>query len=70
MYQKLDLFLSSGERWEIPALLGPIERVNLNHWTMDKFQKPSNSECNTLLEEPFSFYSRSYVQVASLIQVT
>jgi hypothetical protein len=24
-----------------PTLLGPLERVNLNHWTMDKVQKPS-----------------------------
>jgi hypothetical protein len=28
-------------RWgETPILLGPLERVNLNHWTMDKNPKP------------------------------
>jgi hypothetical protein len=29
---KVDLFPSSGEEWEIPTLLGPLERANLNHW--------------------------------------
>jgi hypothetical protein len=43
MFQKLDLFLSSGER-ETPTLLGPLERANINHWTVNKVQKPSNSE--------------------------
>jgi hypothetical protein len=27
-----------------PALVGLLERANLNHWTMDKVQKPRNSE--------------------------
>jgi hypothetical protein len=31
-FQKLDLFLSSGEGRETPTLLGPVERANLNHW--------------------------------------
>jgi hypothetical protein len=31
IFQKLDLFPSSGER-ETPPLLGPLERANLNHW--------------------------------------
>jgi hypothetical protein len=36
------------------ALLGPLERANLNHWwTMDKVQKPSNPERCTPLSEPF-----------------
>jgi hypothetical protein len=35
--------------------LGHIERANINHWTMDKVQKPSNSECYTPSSEPFRF---------------
>jgi hypothetical protein len=30
-FRKVDLFPSSGEWWETPALLGPLERANLNH---------------------------------------
>jgi hypothetical protein len=30
-FQKLDLFPSSGEGWETPSLLDPLERANLNH---------------------------------------
>jgi hypothetical protein len=30
---KLDFFPSSCERREKPAVLGPLERANLNHWT-------------------------------------
>jgi hypothetical protein len=30
-FRKLDLFLSSDEGGD--TLLGPLERVNLNHWT-------------------------------------
>jgi hypothetical protein len=33
MFQKLDLFLSSGEGKETPTLLGSLERANLNYWT-------------------------------------
>jgi hypothetical protein len=33
-FRKTDLFLSSGERRETPALLGPSEKTNLNHWTI------------------------------------
>jgi hypothetical protein len=33
MFQKLDLFPSSGEGRETPALLGPLEKAELNHWT-------------------------------------
>jgi hypothetical protein len=32
-FQKLNLFLSSGEGREKPTLLGPLERANHNHWT-------------------------------------
>jgi hypothetical protein len=32
-FRKLDLFPSSGEIKVASALLGPLERVNLNHWT-------------------------------------
>jgi hypothetical protein len=30
---ELDLFPSSGKGWQTPALLGHLERANLNHWT-------------------------------------
>jgi hypothetical protein len=30
-FRKLDLFLSSGEERELPIMLGPLERVSLNH---------------------------------------
>jgi hypothetical protein len=33
MFQKLDLFPSSGGEWDTPTLLGPLVRSNLNHWT-------------------------------------
>jgi hypothetical protein len=29
--QKLDLFPSSGEGKETPALMGPLEKANINH---------------------------------------
>jgi hypothetical protein len=32
-FQKLDLFLSSGDGRETPTLLGPLGRANLNQWT-------------------------------------
>jgi hypothetical protein len=31
MFQKEDLFPSSGEGWKIPSLAGPLQRANLNH---------------------------------------
>jgi hypothetical protein len=34
MFQNLDLFLSSGEG-ETLTMLGPLERANINHWTVD-----------------------------------
>jgi hypothetical protein len=34
MFWKLDLFLSSGEGRKTPTLLGPLEKANLNHWTI------------------------------------
>jgi hypothetical protein len=54
-FRKLDLFSSSGEGWETPTLLGPLERANLNHnllyfleyQTMDKVQKPCKPGCYT-----------------------
>jgi hypothetical protein len=45
-----------GEGRETPTLLGPLEIASLGHWTMDKVQKPSNSECHTPTSEPFSFH--------------
>jgi hypothetical protein len=32
-FRKPDLFPSSGEGWETPTLLGPLERANLMHST-------------------------------------
>jgi hypothetical protein len=42
MFRKPDLFPFSGEvrGGEIPTLLGSLERVNLNHWTMNDGQSP------------------------------
>jgi hypothetical protein len=67
MFQKLDLFPSSGEGGEkTPTQLGPLERANLNHWTapvrvtqlfnhwtMEKVQKPSNSVRNIMVVKFF-----------------
>jgi hypothetical protein len=33
MFQKLDLFPSSGEEKGTPTLLGLLERADHNHWT-------------------------------------
>jgi hypothetical protein len=32
MFQKLDMFLSSGEGRKASTLLGPLEKANLSHW--------------------------------------
>jgi hypothetical protein len=45
-FRKLDLFLSLGE-WETPNLLGPLERVNLNHWRTHVSQSRSQSYFST-----------------------
>jgi hypothetical protein len=37
-FWKLDLFPFSGEGWETPTLLGPLEGANLNHWTTYNFR--------------------------------
>jgi hypothetical protein len=34
MFQKLDPLPSSGEGRKTSTLLGPLERANLNHWTI------------------------------------
>jgi hypothetical protein len=34
-FRKLGPFPSSGEGRKTPTLLGPLERVNLNHWTSE-----------------------------------
>jgi hypothetical protein len=34
MFRKLDLFPSSGQGGKTPSQLGPLERANLNHWTV------------------------------------
>jgi hypothetical protein len=72
MFQKLNLFPSSGEGWETPTLLGPLELTSitgqslllkccalsclLEYQMMEKVQKPSNPECYTPLSEPFRIY--------------
>jgi hypothetical protein len=33
-FRELGLFPSSGEGWEMPTLLGPLERANPNHWAI------------------------------------
>jgi hypothetical protein len=33
-FRKLDVFPFSGEEWETPTLLGPVEKANLNKWTV------------------------------------
>jgi hypothetical protein len=35
-FRKLDLFLSSSEGNQTSTLLGPLERVSPNHWTMSR----------------------------------
>jgi hypothetical protein len=35
MFQKLNLFPSTGEKRETSTLLGLLERANLNHWTVN-----------------------------------
>jgi hypothetical protein len=35
MFRKLNLFPSSSDRRETPALVGALERDNLNHWMLD-----------------------------------
>jgi hypothetical protein len=49
----LDLFPSSDEGRETPTLLGPLERANFNHWTIQNVQKSSNSDCYTPSSELF-----------------
>jgi hypothetical protein len=55
-FRKLDPFPSSGEERETHPLLGPLGRANFYHWTMDKVQKPIDSECYTPSSEPFGIY--------------
>jgi hypothetical protein len=39
-FRKMGLFPLSGEGMKTPTLLGPLERVNLNHWIPDDGQIP------------------------------
>jgi hypothetical protein len=71
----MGLFPSSGEEWETPTLLGPLEKPTSvtgpsEYPKMDKAQKPSNHECYTSLSQPFRiyFYSKSF-SICSLRQV-
>jgi hypothetical protein len=55
--------------WEIPTVLGQLERANLNHWTsyetlcsleylmIDRVQKLSNSKCYSPSLEHFRIYN-------------
>jgi hypothetical protein len=45
MFQKLDMFPSSGEG-ETPTLLGPLEGANLNHWTRMETDPVSKTLCS------------------------
>jgi hypothetical protein len=63
MIRKMYLFQFSS--WEKTSTqVGPLERANLNHWTilfpkrhvlyfLEKIQKHSNSECSIPSSEPF-----------------
>jgi hypothetical protein len=55
MFQKLDLFPSSGEVRETPTLLGPLERANLNHWYRSSFH-------NAVLSSSVEFRTMNKVQ--------
>jgi hypothetical protein len=61
-FWKLDLLTSSNERMGATDSVGPLGRVNLNHWTrfyssehetMSKVQNLSNPECYTPSTEPY-----------------
>jgi hypothetical protein len=52
---------------ETPTQLGPLERASLNHWTMDKVQKPSSPECHIPSSEPFKVFSNSVMFVTYVL---
>jgi hypothetical protein len=56
-FRKLDVFPSSDEGRETPALLGPLERDNLNHWTWSRFFLPSSEDGNKSYFQHPVFYS-------------
>jgi hypothetical protein len=39
-FWNLDLFRPQMRGWEVPALLGPLERSNLSNWTSDRLILP------------------------------
>jgi hypothetical protein len=39
MFQKLDVFFSSGEKMGRPPQLGLFERANFIHWTISQYTK-------------------------------
>jgi hypothetical protein len=41
----MNLFPSSGEGRKTPTLLGPLERANLNHWTIGSLFLRDPTEC-------------------------
>jgi hypothetical protein len=41
---------------ETPTLLGPLEKGNLDYWTIDRVKNYSNSDYCSPLSEPFRIY--------------
>jgi hypothetical protein len=52
MFWKLDVFTSSGDWKEIPTLLGPLQRANLNHGEVSCFWETQQSRCLPPLPSP------------------
>jgi hypothetical protein len=51
MFLKIDLFLShQSEKREIPTLLGPLQRANLNHWRLALSKAPNRVSPSPHLE--------------------
>jgi hypothetical protein len=48
-FLKLDLFPSSGDWRDIPTLLGPLERANLNQWLFHFWQDDDDPKMESKL---------------------
>jgi hypothetical protein len=58
MFCKLKLLLPSGEGWETPTLLCPIERANLNHWNEPfRFYEPEKIPKKAVMAYLWSYLS-------------
>jgi hypothetical protein len=55
-FGKLELFLSTGEGKETPALLGLLERANLSHWVSPSSHLKMNTD--PVSETLFPSYSK------------